>query len=232
MGALAENTSIQSDSLRSLLKTSPNDTNKIKILNTISENLINADSYDSAAYYADQARTLAERLNFKSGNAASLRMLGISFTCRGEYSKSLSFLFQALKIAESIKDNYLIGKIYNSIGSNYSLQEDQYNALNYFFKSLSFYYNPVIYEDIARAYHLQNRNKLSIDFYRRALASEIPQIEKSYILNDLGDIYEQQNDLDTALVYYFQALKVAEALKNASAMCDVNGSLGGYTFHC
>lgn len=226
MDVLAENTSIRSDSLKSLLRTAKNDTSKVKILNSISEDLINADSYDSAAYYADQARILAERLNFQVGIAASLRFTGISNTCRGEYSKSLMYLFQALKIAESIKDNYLIGKICNSIGSNYSMQKSYDDALRYFFRSLSFYYNPVVYEDVARTYHLQNRDLLSVEYYNKALSYDIPKIEKSYILNDLGDIYEQQGRLDTSLVYYFKALAIAQELKNDGSICDIYGSIG------
>lgn len=223
---LSENTSIQSDSLKSLLRTAKNDTNKVRILVAMSENFVNSDSYDSAAYYAIQARRLAEQLNFKPGIATSLRRLGISYTCKGQYSISLNFLFLALKVAEEIKDDYLIGKICNSLGSNYSLQKDYDNAQKYFFRSLSFYYNPVVYEDIARTYHLQDKNELSIEYYKKALSYEIPMIEKSYILNDIGDIYEQQEELDTALVYYFKALGIAQKMKNDGSICDIYGSIG------
>lgn len=225
MDVLAENTSIRSDILKSLLRTAKNDTSKVKILNSISENLINADSYDSAKIYANQARLLAERLNFQAGIAASLRFTGISYTCQGSYSRSLTYLFQALKIAESIKDNYLIGKICNSIGSNYSMQKSYDDALRYFFRSLSFYYNPIVHEDIARTYHLQGKDELSIEYYNKALSYKIPEIEKSYILNDLGDIYEQSNQ-DTALDYYFKALGIAQKLKNDGSICDIYGSIG------
>lgn len=216
----------KSDSLIGLLKTANNDTGRVRILNAIAESFIQTDIYDSATFYANQARKLAEGLNFKAGEGAALRIVGISYTCQGEYSKSLTYLFGALKIGEDLKDAYLIGKAYNSLGSNFSLQEDYHNALNYFFKSLSFHYNPVIYTDIARAYRLQNRNRLAIDYYQMALSVDIPEIEKPYILNDLGDIFEQEGNLDSALFYYCQALKIAHNLKNASALCDVNASLG------
>lgn len=125
------------NSIQSALKNHSSDTIKVNLLNNLSTQLYEMDSYDSALIYAFDAKKLSEQLNFKSGLAYSYRRIGSIQTEQGNYPKALENYFKALKF-ESPKNSHALCMINNGMGNIYYFQNDYDKALEYYFKAYSY----------------------------------------------------------------------------------------------
>src|SRR6478672_9929848 len=97
--AYAQNNYI--DSLKKVLLTQKEDTNKVYTLCFLSDRY--AESYaDTGLAYAQQALNLAENLNFEFGIWGAEVNLGRSLTTLGNYPLSLNYLFKALSLAKKM----------------------------------------------------------------------------------------------------------------------------------
>ena len=82
------------DSLENLIKTTPNDTNKVWTLNRLVTALREGDN-NKALMYAEQAKALAELLNHQRGLAWALENLGWIFYRKGDDSKAFQLATEA-----------------------------------------------------------------------------------------------------------------------------------------
>lgn len=119
------------DSLENLIKTTPNDTNKVWTLNRLVTALREGDN-NKALMYAEQAKALAELLNHQRGLAWALENLGWIFYRKGDDSKAFQLATEALKISKRFQDYPAIARCYNSIASTYYEQEQYDIALSNF----------------------------------------------------------------------------------------------------
>src|SRR5262245_49074542 len=99
--ALAQDAKI--DSLKALLKTANEDTVKVNILLDLSKRLYSLEP-DESIRLGNQANDLAETLGFKKGVAYSLKNIGLAYYTKGEYSETLGYWQQSLKLFETIGD--------------------------------------------------------------------------------------------------------------------------------
>src|SRR6185369_8296346 len=76
----AQNTKI--DSLLTILSHSKEDSNKVNILNDIGREFINVGNYDGAIKYSTDAKTLAEKSEFKKGIAKAFHVMGVVYFYR------------------------------------------------------------------------------------------------------------------------------------------------------
>jgi class 3 adenylate cyclase len=90
-------------------------------------------------------------------------------------NKAIEYYLQALKYAEKVKDNYLIGNSTANLGEMYYNKGDNSSALSYF--------------------------ELALKAYNAAEATE----EVPYVLNNIGKVYTKQKDYTKALKYQHQA---------------------------
>src|SRR4051794_40628000 len=80
----AQNSTI--DSLRAILKTAAQDTNRVNILNALSYALLYSNA-DTTIYYANQAKDLSEQLNYSKGAASAYLRLGQAYNNLGSYGQ-------------------------------------------------------------------------------------------------------------------------------------------------
>src|SRR5690349_22605915 len=85
------------DSLRAVLKTTGEDTNRVNTLSQLSYEIINSNT-DSAIYLANQVKNLSEKLNYQKGIASAYYRLGQAYNNLGDYGESQSYLSKALEI--------------------------------------------------------------------------------------------------------------------------------------
>jgi len=126
---------------------------------------------DSALLLAQASYNLSMRSKFVKGQAASLGVMGGAFNRMGNFSKALEYYIEQLKILEKQPDQENIATAYLSIALVYNSQKDAKKALYYAYKA----------DSIARA------NKLTDLVLYTSL--------------DIGDIYYNNNQPDSALVY-------------------------------
>src|SRR5204863_10137148 len=86
------------DSLRTALKCSAQDSNQVKLLNALSYVLLYSHT-DTTIAYANQAKELAEKLNFPRGLASAYLRLGQAYNNLGDYSASQTYLNQGLRVS-------------------------------------------------------------------------------------------------------------------------------------
>ncbi len=168
------------DSLLAELPRAKPDTNRVKLLNEISYDY-SGGNLNEAINYASQALALAKQLTWEKGMAKSNMRLGGCYTLQSDYTKALSCNLSGLKIAESIKDKYLIGGITNNMGRIYLNMANYPQALINYGKALK------------GAEELGNKIAVVIT------------------LRNIGFVYSEQGDYSKALVYYQKALKLDKA---------------------
>lgn len=171
------------DTLLLLLKKQQEDTNKVNTLNELAWEYY-ASNFDNkqAEIYAGEALALAQKLEFKSGEATAYRRLGGIVINRGNYNEALKFYTEELKIQQELGNKKRIASGYMQVGSacfyigNYPL------ALENYLKGLK------IAEEIK------------------------DRITTCKISNNIGLLYGNSGDKQEALKYYFAALKAYEEL--------------------
>ena len=152
---------------------------------------------DKSLQLALQAKELAEKIDFKKGEAYAFKNVGLAYLVQAKYIEALQNYEQSLKIFEEIKFDEGIANLLGNIGVIYYYQGDNVKALDYYLRSLK----------IAE----QTGNKLRI----------MP------MLNNVGAIYGLKKDTkDKALHYYLQALPLCKELGDSVALGGISVNVG------
>jgi tetratricopeptide (TPR) repeat protein len=170
------------DSLLGVLKSTPADTSRVDILNTVSRQYLNTGDYEMAMKHAVQARELAEKLNYKMGLGNSYSNIGVILWYQGESEQALENHQKAIEYRSACGDIQGVGNSYNNIGLVYLNLSNYEKSLENYLKALK------IREEIGDKSGTAN----------------------SY--NNIGVIYQKQNNYDKAIENYEKALKIREAI--------------------
>jgi len=214
------------DSLYEALKSSGQDTTRVKILNTLSYELLYSNT-DTTIYLANQAKTLAEKLNFPRGIASSYLRLGQAYNNLGDYSRSQACLNKGLEYSS---DRLTTAKINVNIGINYYEMSNYPEALKYYLtglkafeeagdkKAIGSVYNNIanIYTDMGR-YDEALKNHLAAKSIREANQDKRGMAGSNL---NIGNIFFYQGNYTEALKSYTAAQKLYEELgdKNEIAL--------------
>ncbi len=158
---------------------------------------------DSALLLAQSAYTLSVHIKYLQGQAASLGLMGTAFNRMGNFPKALEYYIEQLKILEKKQDPEAIASAYLNIAVVYNSQKDASNALFYAYKADSIV-------------QLKKNN-----------------IDTSLILYtslDIGDIYFNNNQADSALLYTMRCYNKSLIQKNALITGTALNNLGNIYF--
>ncbi len=159
------------------------------------------DSPLKAISLATEARALAEKSHFTSGQAYALKHIGITYYYQGKYLEALDFYRQSLKLFTEIKDNVGVANMYNNIGVVYYDQGDDARALENYLQSLQY-------------------AEISGDKLRILTA-----------LNNVGGVYNiKEATHDKALQYYLMALPICEELGKKEELGAISVNIGSIYF--
>jgi two-component system, sensor histidine kinase and response regulator len=211
------------DSLENLVRTTPDDTTKVWHLNRLVTSLREGDN-NKALTYANQAKDLAEALNYKRGLAWALENLGWLSYRKGDDSKAFQLTTEALRISESFKDYPAIARCLNSIASTYYEQEQYDIALNNFKAALEA--AKLGKDKIAIARSLNNvaytmmylgkYDSASIQAERAVKSSQLAQSTylEGFAYRTLGDIDLHFDRVEASLAKFRNTLRLAENSHN------------------
>ncbi len=104
------------DSLENLVKTVPADTTRVWLLNKLVGSLREYDNR-RALRYAQEARELAQVINYTSGLALALEHLGWINYRLGDYSAAFETSTEALRLSEELKDPAAVVRCLNTIAA-------------------------------------------------------------------------------------------------------------------
>lgn len=210
------------DSLENLLQQhTEKDTSRVNLLNDFAESALQIDQ-EKSIIYAEEAFELASMLNFKKGEAESLKYIGMIYQKQGNFPMSLENYQKAIKVDEEIGNKQEIALCLKYIGivneklGNYSLSIENYH------KALSI--NEEINNELEKAncllnigvaYHRHGNYSMSLENYQKALKIYEELDSKQLLancLNNIGAIYHEQGNKISALSYYKQSLKISKEI--------------------
>jgi tetratricopeptide (TPR) repeat protein len=211
----------QTDSLIAKLATAKEDTNKVKLLNSLAGIFIGKDLL-KAKEYSSQSIKLAEKLNFIKGKASAIGIAGVIFREQGNVD-SAEYLF---KISETLFEgiNDLSGQttIMAERSSIYVTKGLYDKALDIHQKSLKIYIKLNDKENearilfkIGRVYSLLSQYKLSENNFLKALKIKQELGDErgmAYAYTNLGGNSYNANEYEKAIEYINKALNILEKL--------------------
>jgi tetratricopeptide (TPR) repeat protein len=201
----------QSDSLKQLVNTLPDNEKKADVLNELAWAVLFNNS-DEGLSYIDRALELSKKLNYKKGLAQAYNELGAHASIHSNSEEALKNYFASLALKEELKDERGIGVGYINIGMIYSDQDQFKEADAYFRKALNKFLKIRDEKEIAATYNAigglfeeQAMHDSAIYYMEKGLEirkriGDEDGLTESY--GNLGVVYRATGDLKKALVYY------------------------------
>lgn len=140
--------------------------------------------------------------------------------------QSIQYFEQALELAQSIGDQYNIGRTYNALGLLYSGINKNEVAKSFYFKGLSIFEEMNnkaelcwLYTQIGELYSKEKEFDTALDYFEKALDIvddlDRAKMHRAEIYSAIGMVYRTQgNNYEKALQYFQQSLEIAKSTKN------------------
>lgn len=209
------------DSLQQLVLKSPDDTNKVILLNSISYQSSTIDP-DGGLQFAFKALTLAKQLNYRKGEAEAYSNQALNLTSKADYSGALENHFKALAIHESMNAKQNIAVCYSNIGVVYNNQMNLEKAREYYEKALEQFRELKFEQGVATTlgnlglvYHATGEHEKALNSFSESLhysESKNDTTSMAICIGNMGNSYLAQNRLDKALEYDLRALALNEQI--------------------
>ena len=208
----------QLDSLKKILLTQKEDSNKVNLLNQISG--LEYQTEEGLAY-GKQAIELSDKIRYPKGKALALKNVGLYHFIKSEYLKAEEYWSQSREIYTRIKDESGLANILNNLGSiNYNLGNLS-KAMDYFFRSYEASQKTkdtprmiTALNNIGLIYMAKpNTHDLAIDYLNRGLKlaeklHDNANMGLSYV--NIGEIYFEKGNDSAALYNSFKAKEVLD----------------------
>ena len=211
------------DSMKLLLPTAKEDTNKVKLLSSISFSYKDLNA-EEGLNYGRQAIELSEKLNWQSGTAKALNSVGHIYRVQRDYNQALEYFSNALKVMERIGDKQGTAMTLNNIAITYKATENYSKSLEYQLKSRK------IYDEIGdkRALGGSSTNigllYRSLEDYDKSLEYLLAGLQIARDFNDanavvgnlinVGHTYKEQRKFDEALKCFTEANELNKTVGN------------------
>jgi adenylate cyclase len=230
--ALSSAQTSQIDSLRAVIENSPDDTNKVNTLITLSNRLVRTDP-DATIRYSTRAKELAETLNYKKGLGYALKSIGMGHYFKAEYIEVLVYWQHSLNTFDSINEKNGVANMSSNIGAVHFSQGDDGKAIEYYLRSLKV--SEEIGDKLRIATALQNigavySNKpqtydMALQYYKKALplCIELNDYEAiGTVAVNMGGIFLKRNSYDSALYYFNKSLVAYEKAESIKVSYTLN----------
>jgi adenylate cyclase len=156
-----------------------------------------SDDPTKAINLANQAKVLAEKIDFQKGKGYALKFIGLAYASQGVFQDALVSWDESLQIFETLKDETGIANLLNNIGGLYADQGNEEKGLEFCLRSL----------------------KLS-----EKLGDTLRILSA---LNTVGTIYfDKKATWDKAVKYFLQALTLSEAIGDKDAIGFISANIG------
>ncbi|MEO6490540.1 MAG: adenylate/guanylate cyclase domain-containing protein [Ferruginibacter sp.] len=193
-----------------------------------------SDSPAKAIEIAGRAKSIAEKLHYKKGQAYALKNIGISYYFQGKYLEALDHYHQSLGIFKESGDNVGIANMYSNIGVVYYDQGDDAKALENYLASLKYAELSgdklrmlTALNNVGGVYYIKpSTHNKALQYYLLALpiCEELGKTEELGAISvNIGSIYFDNNDDNKAMLYFNKALK---AYGNSEGSLNAYNALG------
>lgn len=196
--------------------------------------------FDSAAYFYQKGLELNQRINYKKGIAAGYGNLADIAVMKGDLTGALKNKLKALELQEEILDKGGIIKTYNGIADIYGNLRNYDKAIAYGLKALKKAEEFKLNEDIGTIYLFLGMNysrdtkyEKAIYYFRKAILANTEAGYADgviYSYNNLGGIFLQQWQQDSAEVYYSLAKDLIQYSRDKEAIATTCVNYGSLLF--
>ena len=191
--------------------------------------------------YAEQALTLAERIESKELQAKALGNIGTVLQNLSDYARALEYYTKALTAYEELGEKSNAASVTGNIGSVYSTLSDYPRALEYYAKALAVHEElgnkssiAAVVGNIGLVYMGLSDYPLAMEYLKRALTLDEELGNKVSIANDIsniGAVHHNLMDYDMALEYFSRALALFEELGNRHGIAVNTGNIGSVYYN-
>jgi serine phosphatase RsbU (regulator of sigma subunit) len=150
------------------------------------------EQYDTALQYLHQAHQVAEETHDAICLAQALNGIGETYLKMGEAPKALEYLLRAQVVAAPLQDSFSQGDIFDSLGAAYRQLGQHQEAQNYLAKALS------LHRDMCF------------------------KIGEAATLLEIGNLYFDTQELESARDYYNHALTIATQIKARELLYQIH----------
>ncbi|MDT0607347.1 tetratricopeptide repeat-containing sensor histidine kinase [Croceitalea rosinachiae] len=195
------------------------DTTYINLLNDLATNYRFINS-DSLLVLSKEALKLSKQISYTHGETRALNSLGDYFSDKGNGLKAISYLSNALKIADSVQNLKLKLALLNDLGTEYSYTGDYEKALNSYLMGIDIatpldekLMLSILNENIAALYAAQKEFPQALEFYKKVksynkqLGDEIISAET---MGNLGELYSDMGNFEYAMFNINQSISTFE----------------------
>lgn len=215
------------DSLKNQLKNSPEDTNKVNLLNKIGWEHRNSD-LTKVMEYSQQAIELAGKLNYIRGKTNSFNNIGNVYYIQGSYPQALKYYLKALETVELLNDQKGIANSLMGLGNIHYAQSNFELAIDYQMRSLKIREALNDMDGISSCYNNLGAIYVSMGKYPLALECQLKALKikeelgdkkaMSSSLGNIGNIYYELGEYQVALDYQQKALQIRKEMNNLKGM--------------
>ena len=220
------------DSLRNVVEKEPTHSLKVNHLVRLSHFYL-TDKPFVGIQYAEEGLEMARSLNYQSGESACLNALGNCYRMIGNFTESLNYHLQALKIAEQIGDSINIALSYHGLAADYEDQEDYGEALVYSYKDKAVAEQIHFTADLTRITsnmgHIYEKlgkldSALKYEQQSAELCLSSEGVIKGIVMARLGNIYEKLGNEDLAQSFYRNGITQATSDLDYNALHELLNS--------
>ncbi len=151
-------------------------------LNSLAAYYMNVGEYDRSLGLFKEALEKAQVAGLKDREATARLNIGSILTNKGERTKGLRYLMEALKFFEEEGNIQIVARILNNVAVNYHSWKDYDKALEFYEKTL------VTYRELK-------------DYVGEAI-----------VFNNIGEIYKDKGNYPEALKYYQETINIADSI--------------------
>jgi serine phosphatase RsbU (regulator of sigma subunit)/Tfp pilus assembly protein PilF len=190
----------QIDSMVMALQGMREDSVKVNAMNDIAAGVYRTDP-DKAIKYSQEAKALAEQLNFPSGVALAYKNIGLGYYMQGNYVEASKNWESSMEIYEELGDDQMVANILNNLGSVYVTIGQNVLAIQSYLRALK------MAEELGDS------------------------IRISTLLMNIGVVYfEMPGSLDSAQNYYIRAMEIGEEINYSDVVGMSSLNLGQVYF--
>lgn len=192
--------------------------------------------YNLAVFYFGAAIVVYERSNNLEQAAYGYILRGIANENDLDYLSAYKDYYEALTIYTKLNNKRGIGNAKLNIGLIHYYQQNYDDAKKYFDEALKYFqeanHKPGLaaaYNNLGMYFNQTKQLEKSLDAYNNSLKidEEIgsSELEQSYTINNIGNVYEQMGLADEAIVYFNRALKMKQSSNDYNAVSSTLNNL-------
>lgn len=248
--AYGQTRQIKQDSLRKRLAAQPDDTIRVKLLNSLASTFYQT-STDSINYYSLLALQLAKKISYPYGEATAEAHQAACYRLKGDYTTAVNKLQHGIKIYEaqhnyaSAGDNYLdIAQVYKDMGGDSKTLEYINKGIDYSKHAYNLFNDihdtagmvealnqcGILYRDIGKTNGRKHYYDSAFAVYTKAVKmielSGKARKSISKLYNNISQVYnEYYKDYKKALDYLFRAEAENKANNNTYSLSYNYGNI-------